>query len=219
MTAKRLDRQRWIRAALALSVATMLFNLLEGLVSIRFGWEDHSVALAGFGVDSLVEVASAALIYWRFRRDRGQEADAGSRKERLATRGIGGMLLALALGTAAGAVPPLLHHAPPGTTLPGLVISAVSLAVMFMLWRAKLRTASALDSPAMRSDAACSLACMRLSSVILLGSLLFWVSPRLWWCDAAAALLIASLIAKEGLEGVRASLHPEFSGGCGCGHD
>ena len=219
MTAERLDRQRWIGAAIALSAATMLFNLLEGLVSIRFGWEDHSVALAGFGVDSLVEVASAALIYWRFRRDPGLESGAGSRKERLATRGIGGMLLALAAGTAAGAVPPLLRHAPPGTTLPGLVISAASLAVMFVLWRAKVRTASALDSPAMRSDAACSLACMRLSSVILVGSGLFWMSPRLWWCDAAAALLISVLIAKEGLEGFRASFRPEFSGGCGCGHD
>lgn len=219
MTVDDPGRQRWIGVAVALSVSTMLFNLLEGLVSFRFGWEDHSVALAGFGADSLVEVASAALIYWRFRRDGGLGGEAGSRKERLATRGIGGMLLVLAAGTAAGAVPPLLHHAPPGTALPGLIISTASLGVMFLLWRAKVRTASALGSRAMRGDAACSLACMQLSSVILLGSLLFWMSPRLWWCDAAAALLISILIAKEGIEGFRASLRPEFPGGCGCGQD
>lgn len=219
MTLGGTDRQRWVGVAMALSMATMLFNLLEGMLAIRFGWEDHSVALAGFGVDSLVEVASAALIYWRFRRDGGLGGVAGSRKERLATRGIGGMLLVLAAGTAAGAVPPLLHHAPPETALPGLFISTASLGAMFLLWRAKVRTASVLNSRALRSDAACSRACMQLSSAILLGSLLFWISPRFWWCDAAAALLIASLIAKEGLEGVRASLHPEFSGGCGCGHD
>lgn len=210
-------RARWVEVAVGLALATMAFNLLEGAVSLWFGWEGHSVALSGFGGDSLVEVAAAALIYWRFRRDRGHEA--GAVRERLATRGIGGMLLALAGVTAAGSVLDLVHHARPGTTLPGVLISIASLAVMFVLWRAKLRTAAALESPAMRSDAACSLACMQLSTVLLGGSLLFWMAPRLWWVDAATALGVSALIAREGLESTRASFKPDFSGGCGCGHD
>ncbi len=205
--------------AIGLSVATMAFNLLEGGVSIGFGWADHSVALFGFGVDSLVEVAAAALIFWRFRNDRLLGHEAGAARERLATRGIGGMLLVLAGGTAVGATLDLTRHAAPETTLPGVLISVASLAVMFVFWRAKRRTAAALESPAMRSDAACSLACMQLSTVVLGGSLVFWMAPRLWWVDAVTALGVSALIAREGLESFRASLKPDFSGGCGCGHD
>jgi divalent metal cation (Fe/Co/Zn/Cd) transporter len=214
-----MDRARWVRFALALAVITMGFNLLEGLVSIGFGWEDQSLALFGFGVDSLVEVASAALIYWRFRQDGDLARAASSGRERLATRSIGIMLLVLAAGTAAGAALQLASHRHPGTTLPGILVSLVSLAAMFLLWRGKTRAAAALDSRAMKSDASCSLACMQLSSVLLVGSLLFWWSPRLWWVDAVTALVVSALIAQEGWSGFRASLKPDFSGGCGCEHD
>lgn len=213
------DRIHWVRWALTLSAITMGFNLLEGLVSIGFGWEDQSVALFGFGVDSLVEVASAALIYWRFRLDADLAAKQSSARERLATRAIGIMLLILAAGTTLGSVLQLISHRHPGTTVPGIVVSLVSLTAMFLLWRSKLRTAVALDSRALRSDAACSFACMQLSLVILVGSLLFWWSPHLWWVDAATALVVSALIAKEGWGGFRASLAIDFSGGCGCHHD
>jgi divalent metal cation (Fe/Co/Zn/Cd) transporter len=213
------DRTKWVRFALALSAITMGFNFLEGLVSIAFGWADQSVALFGFGVDSLVEVASAALIYWRFRQDGALARAQSSERERLATRSIGIMLLILAVGTAVGAALQLASHRHPGTTLPGILVSLVSLAAMFLLWRGKVRTAAILDSRAMKSDAACSLACMQLSSVLLMGSLLFWWSPRYWWVDAVTALAVSALIAQEGWSGFRASLRPDFSGGCGCGHD
>ncbi len=74
----------------------------------------------------------------------------------------------------------------------------------------------ALDSRALASDAACSLACMKLSSVLLAGSLLFILWPRLWWLDGAAAIVLAVLIGREGWEMVRASLDETFEGGCGC---
>ncbi|WP_285568656.1 cation transporter [Geothrix limicola] len=208
----------WVRRALALALLTMGFNLLEGLVSIGFGWEEQSIALFGFGVDSLVEVAAAALIYWRFRHDGALLDQQAARRERLATRFIGIMLLLLAGGTALGSILQLLSHRHPGTTLPGVIVSLVSLLAMFLLWRGKVRTAAALDSRAMMSDAACSLACMQLSTVLLIGSLLFWRWPSLWWVDAATALVVAALIAREGWGGFHASLQPDFSGGCGCGH-
>lgn len=219
MIEDRSERTKWVGVAIWLSIVTMAFNLLEGLVSIWFGWEDHSVALFGFGGDSLVEVASAALIYWRFRNDRDLGREAGFERERTATRGIGGMLLVLAGGTVVGSILQLVNHKHPETTIPGVFVSLASLLVMFVLWRSKVRTAAALNSHAMRSDAACSFACMQLSLVVLFGSLLFWISPRLWWVDALTALIISVLIAKEGMESYHASLEPDFSGGCGCGHD
>jgi divalent metal cation (Fe/Co/Zn/Cd) transporter len=211
-------RTHWVRWALVLSVITIGFNLLEGLVSIGFGWEDQSIALFGFGVDSLIEVASAGLIYWRFHQDEDLGERQTPHRERLATRSIGVMLLLLAAGTALGSVLQLLSHRHPGTTVPGVIVSLVSLAAMFLLWQSKHKTAIALDSRAMKSDAACSFACMQLSSVVLVGSLLFWWSPGLWWMDGATALIVSMLIAKEGWSGFHASFQPDFSGGCGCEH-
>jgi divalent metal cation (Fe/Co/Zn/Cd) transporter len=139
--------------------------------------------------------------------------------ERKATLIIGGLFVVLALLVVLGAVLQLAAGKHPPTTLPGLVISSLSLLFMFFLWRAKLRAAAALDSATLKSDAACSLACIQLSLVLFAGSLLFLVSPRLGWMDAAAALLLALLIGREGLQGIRAARDPHFTGGCGCGQD
>ena len=191
----------------------MLYNLIEGGVSIAFGVSEASVALWGFGVDSLVEVGSAVAVLWRLRGDLRARA---SERERRANRFIGGLFLLLATSVALGAVQQLLQRAHPATTLPGGVIATLSLSFMFFLWRAKVRVAEALDSATLRSDAACSLACLRLSGVLLLGSLLFLLHPTLWWVDAVAALVLALLIAQEGRSILRASRHPNFTGGCGC---
>ena len=70
----------------------------------------------------------------------------------------------------------------------------------------------------MAKDAGCSLACFQLSAVLLVGSLVFWVAPALWWADAVAALVLAFFIGREGFETVRAARREDFSGGCGCSH-
>ena len=89
---------------------------------------------------------------------------------------------------------------------------------MVFLWRAKLRVAQALDSATVAADAACSRACIQLSAVLFVGSLVFLLAPALWWVDAAAALALSLLIAREGWDMVRAARSPAFTGGCGCGH-
>ena len=209
MTEKPVD---WRRRALWLSGITIAYNLVEGLVSMAFGWADDSVALFGFGADSFIEVASALLVLWKL-------LDHGNlERERKATRGIGWLFLFLALGIAGGAILQLTARTHPPTTVPGLIISALSLSFMAFLWRAKLKTAKALDSATVEADAACSLACIQLSVVLFLGSLLFLLAPALWWVDAAAALGLALLIGKEGLGMVRAARSAAFTGGCGCGH-
>jgi divalent metal cation (Fe/Co/Zn/Cd) transporter len=194
----------------------VLYNLAEGGVSIAFGTADDSVALWGFGADSLIEVASAVLVMARLRH--GFAAPA-TEAERRATLGIGGLFVLLALVVTAGALLQLGSGSHPATTVPGLVIAALSLAFMVFLWRAKRAAATALDSAALRSDAACSRACIQLSLVLFAGSLLFLLTPRLWWVDGAAALLLALLIGREGLESIRAARDPGFTGDCGCGHD
>jgi len=178
---------------------------------MAFGWAGDSVALFGFGADSFIEVASALLVLWRL-MDHANPA-----RERKATLGIGGLFLLLALGMAGGAVLQLYSRVHPPTTLPGLVISVLSLSFMAFLWRAKLKTARALDSATLAADAACSLACLQLSVVLFAGSLAFLLAPALWWVDAAAGLGLAILIAREGWGMVRAARSEDFNGACGFG--
>ena len=207
---------RWERRAWFLAWFTILYNLLEGAVSIAFGVSGDSVALWGFGLDSLIEVASAMVVLARLRK--GFNAP-GTESERRAVLAIGVLFVLLAVVVLSGAILQLASRRHPPTTLPGVVIASLSLAFMFFLWRAKTLAAGALDSAALKSDAACSLACIQLSTVLLAGSLVFMLDPSLWWLDGAAACLLSLLILKEGLEGIRAARSAGFTGGCGCGHD
>ncbi|HJW09621.1 MAG TPA: cation transporter [Holophagaceae bacterium] len=209
-------RDAWTRYAVGLAVFTVAYNLVEGLVSMGFGWAGDSVALFGFGADSFIEVGSALLILWRLRVEAEGCAASLLQRERRAAKGIGLLLLALAAGAAGGALLQLAGHRHPETTLPGLLVALLSLSFMYFLWREKRKAARALDSRALEADAACSFACMQLSGVLFTGSLVYLLLPRLWWADAAAALLLSAFIAKEGWETVRAASKEDFSGGCGC---
>jgi divalent metal cation (Fe/Co/Zn/Cd) transporter len=201
--------------ARTLALVTIAYNLVEGLISMGFGASGDSIALFGFGADSFIEVGSACLVLWRLSATSGC-ATTRLQRERKATRGIGILFVLLAIGIALGSVLQLSTHRHPATTLPGVVISLASLAGMAWLWNAKRRAAAALDSPTLTSDAACSLACIQLSAVLFAGSLLFLLLPALWWVDALAALVLAGFIGREGVQGIRATLRPDFDGGCGC---
>lgn len=210
-----MNRQELVGRVILLSWFTVAYNLLEGLVSVYFGVSEGSMALAGFGADSFIEVFSAALVLWRFRAETAG-ACVPVERERRATLGIGALFVALAAATAAAAVLQLREGSHPETTVPGLVISAASLGFMLFLWRAKLRLARELDSATVLKDAACSLACIKLSAVLFAGSLLFLAHPALWRADAAAAAALSLLIGLEGVETIRAALRSDFAGGCGC---
>lgn len=205
-----------VQKAKWLAYFTIGYNLLEGVISIALGLKEESFALAGFGVDSLVEVASAVLVVWRLRSDFDRESIISLASEKKATFGIGGLFLILALITATAAVVQLVESKHPDSTIPGILVSIVSLSFMFFLWKAKLNVAKALDSKTLAADAACSLACIQLSGVLLAGSLVFWLAPSLWWADAVAALGISILVTKEGWETILASRKEDFQGGCGC---
>lgn len=211
-----IDRQPLVRRALLLSWFTIAYNLVEGAVAIFFGISDDSMALAGFGADSFIEVFSAMLVLWRLRSEAGVSSILSTDRERKATLGIGALFVLLASVTAVSAFLQVRNARHPETTVPGLVISLLSLSFMVFLWRAKLRVAEGLDSSTVLKDADCSLACIKLSAVLLLGSLMFQIAHELWWADAAAAALLAVLIMQEGVGTIRNALRPEFTGGCGC---
>ena len=218
-----------LRRARALAWITVAWNLVEGLVSVAFGLKSDSLSLFGFGLDSFVEVGSALLVLWRLghggstspSQGEGEHAQRAIRgganpRERTAAKGIGALFLLLAVSVAYGAAHRLVTHEAPETSLPGLAISLASLAFMAWLWRAKRQVAATSCSPTLSADAACSLACIQLSLVLLAGSLLFLVAPKLWWADAAASLVLAVLIGKEGWSLRRAASREDFAGGCGC---
>ena len=212
------DLEIWTKRALWLAGLTIAYNVAEGIVAIGFGWGEESVSLFGFGIDSLIEVGSASLVMWRFRGEQNLAPGPGKLRERRATLGIGCLFVGLALVVAVGAVLQVVTRAHPETTVPGIVVAALSLAFMGWLWRAKRRVAEALNSATVAKDASCSLVCLQLSAVVLAGSVTYALLPVLWWADAVAALLLAVFIAREGVETIRASRREDFDGGCGCSH-
>lgn len=217
MTATTLDaNEEWVGRALLLAWVTIVYNVIEGAVAITFGVSDDSVALFGFGADSLIEVASASIVMWRFRGEAGRGPTINAQRERRATMAIGALFVVLAVVMATSSVAQLVAQAHPETTLPGLVISALSLSLMLFLWRAKLKAGRALASPTVLGDAGCTLACFKLSAVLFAGSLIFLIAPSLWWVDSVAAIVLGVLIAREGAETIQEARKPEFSGGCGC---
>lgn len=205
-----------VQRALFLSWFTVGYNLIEGVVSIAFGVSEESLSLAGFGVDSLIEVASAALVLWRFRGESKCGDGISIEREQKATLGIGILFLILSFLTAIAALIQLIKEGHPETTLPGIVISLLSLSFMFFLWNAKKKLAIELDSKTVAKDADCSMACIKLSAVLFVGSLLFLILPQFWWADSVAALILSFLVGKEGWETVSLAQREDFSGGCGC---
>jgi divalent metal cation (Fe/Co/Zn/Cd) transporter len=172
---------------------TLLYNLVEAAVCAYFGTQDRALSLLGFGGDSLIEAASGMVLIWSF-RDHSKHSHAAHRL-------ISVLLLALALFLALSAWFSFSKPAAEGpkSGLPGILISLVSLLVMFWLYRQKIAVAQALNSAALKADAFCTLSCMWLSGLLLLGSAAFAGTGKAWF-DAATTLAMAVLIAREGAE-------------------
>ncbi|MBL7715859.1 MAG: cation transporter [Bdellovibrionales bacterium] len=183
-----------IKKAKALAIFTIVYNLIEGIISVYFGIEENSVSLAGFGVDSFIEVFSAMIVFWKIS---GHETSAN--KEKIALRGIGLLFMVLAVTTFGSAIYQLISGKHPDTTIPGILVSTISLSFMFWLWRAKKKVGEALNDAVILGDAACSLACIQLSVVLFAGSIAYWIFPNLWWADGVAAVTLTYFIAKEGI--------------------
>lgn len=198
------ERPRLLRAGLLLALATIAWNVVEGVVGIAAGLAAGSVALVGFGLDSFIETASAGVLAWRLQIERGGgSGERAEHAERTAGRIAGSLLIALAAWLVFDAARRLLGHGPePHESRFGLALTAVSLAVMPFLGWAKLRVARRLRSGALRADAYESFACAWLSLTTFAG-LALNAAFGWTWADPLAALVLVPLIVREGLEGLR----------------
>jgi divalent metal cation (Fe/Co/Zn/Cd) transporter len=183
-------RIRWIVAA------TIAYNVIEAVVAIAAGTVASAAALIGFGLDSIVEVLSAAAVAWQF------AAPDPHRRERAALRLIALSFFGLALFVTIDAGRALLGLAEPEHSPVGIALAAVSLAVMPLLSWFERRTGTELGSASAVADSKQTLICSYLSAALLAGlllnSLLGWA-----WADSVAALAIAAFAVREGVEAWR----------------
>lgn len=207
----RLDRPALVRRSRRLNYFTMAYNSLEGVLSIAVGALSGSVALIGFGLDSLIELTAGVAALWRLRAD----ADLLQRErvERQAHRLVGLCFLLLAAYVGVEAVRALIGRTAPAHTWVGIVIAFASLIVMPFLARAKRTIALALNSGALAAEATQTMVCTYLSA-ILLGGLLLNALVGWWWADPIAALIMVPLLIWEGVEALRG----RSACGDGCAH-
>jgi divalent metal cation (Fe/Co/Zn/Cd) transporter len=194
------DRSAAVRRGRLLEYLTLGWNSLEAVVALISGLLAGSIALVGFGLDSVIEVCSGAVLLWRLSADAHHERR--ERAEQLALRLVGISFLALTAYVAYEALASLVRHHPPEKSPVGIALAIASLIAMPLLARAKRRVARALDSGAMHADSRQTDICAYLSAILLgglvLNALLGW-----WWADPVAGLIMTPLIAREALEALR----------------
>ena len=195
-----LDRAALVHRGRRLEYFTITWNAIEGLLSVAMGMVAGSISLVGFGLDSFIEVTSGSVLLWRMSVD--ADVDQREASEKQAVRIVGICFLLLAVYIAYESVVDLLSKRPPEHSLPGTVLACVSLVVMPLLSGAKRNVGRALGSAAMRADAKQTEFCAYLSA-ILLGGLLLNAVFGLWWADPVAAIIMAPIIAKEGVDGLQ----------------
>jgi len=185
--------------ALWLAIFTVFYNITEGVISIFFGASNEALTLFGFGVDSFIEVMSGIGILAMVIRIRQNPDAPRSRFEITALRVTGTAFYLLAVGLGASAVYNLFTAHKPETTLPGLIISVISIAMMWALVAGKRKVGRALNSVPILADANCTLVCIYMSVILLVSSLIYAVTG-FGFVDSIGALGLIYFSVKEGRE-------------------
>src|SRR6266849_2352435 len=200
-----------IQAGIRVEWLTIVWMTFEALVSIGAGLASRSIALIGFGVDSVFELVSAGILLWRLRLEpvgavattsRGQSA------ERQASRIVGWSLILLAVYVAGQSAYNLWTHAVSESSPVGIAMAVATFFVMPWLIRTKRKVASAINSPALKGDAACGVVCVYMAATLLAGLVLQAVFGW-WWADPVAALGIVYFVVREGREVLAAQSTPD----------
>lgn len=182
-----------------LEYLTIGWNAVEAAVSIAAGIFAGSIALVGFGLDSVIETTSGAALLWRLRLD---DSERREHAEKTALRIVGVCFVLLAAYVAYDSGISLWRREKPEHSIPGIAIAVASLIAMPWLARAKRKVARLLKSRALQADSRQTDICAYLSAILLAGlllnALLGW-----WWADPVAALVMVPLIAHEGIEALR----------------
>lgn len=200
VTLQSRNRADLVRRGRYLEYFTIAYNSLEGLIAVAAGLLAGSIALVGFGFDSLIEVTSGAVLLWRLHADLDEERR--ERIEAISLRIVGACFVLLAIYVSYDSVKSLIWREAPQESIVGIVLAAVSLIVMPLLVRAKRKVARGIKSAALMADSKQTELCTYLSA-ILLGGLLLNALFGWWWADPAAALVMVPIIVKEGIEGLR----------------
>lgn len=206
------------RRAQHLAVFTILYNIVEGVVSTAMGYSDETLALFGFGVDSFIESISGVGVYVMIRRiaDSAERLSTSEQTEfeKQALRITGWSFYGLSLMLAVTVLIILVEHKAPESTFWGVVISAVSIVVMSALVLAKRTVGRELKSAPILADANCTLVCIYMSIAVLISSAVYELTAFAY-ADAIGALAIIWFSVSEGRECfAKAKGHQ-----CGCEHE
>jgi len=198
-TMTRASINKYWQYALWLALFTIFYNFAEGLISMYFGAQDETLTLFGFGIDSFIEVLSGIGILAMVLRIRQNTDAPRSSFERTALHMTGTAFYLLAVGLGATAIYNLFTAHQPTTTLPGLIISLISMAVMWILVLGKRKVGRTLGSSPILADANCTLICIYMS-VILLASSLIYQFTGFGFIDSLGAFGLIYFSVKEGKE-------------------
>jgi divalent metal cation (Fe/Co/Zn/Cd) transporter len=184
-----------VRRGLLLEYLTIAWSVLSAAVATVAGIAAGSIALVGFGLDSVIEVFAGAVVVWQLRGTTGG-------RDRPALRLIGGAFLLLAAYVLVQALRSLLTQSRPEDSVAGIALTAGALVVMALLGTAKSRTGTTLGNPVLLTEAKVTLIDAGLAATLLAG-LVFNAAVGWWWADPLAALFLVALAVKEGLEALR----------------
>jgi len=208
------SKESLFQMAIFLAIFTVIYNVIEGIVSVYFGQEGETLALFGFGLDSFVEVISGIGIWHMVMRIRKIGDEHRDHFEKRALKITGSAFYLLFIGLVISSIYNLISGARPETTFWGIVISGISILVMWWLMRTKYKVGKDLQSDAIIADANCTKACMQLSFILLASSLgyeLFNIGSL----DAIGSLFIAGIAFREGRESFEKA---ENQNSCSCEH-
>jgi len=205
-----------IRKAFTLSLITIFYNIAEGLISVYFGASDDALALLGFGVDSFVEVISGIGIAHMILRMKYSKIETRDTFEKTALRITSTAFYLLAFGLIIGSVLNIINDVKPESTLPGIIIAAISILTMYWLMTSKLKVGKALNSDAIIADANCTKTCFYLSFILLAASGLYELF-NIAYFDILGSLGIAYFAFKEGREAFEKAKSGNLL--CSCEHD
>ena len=196
-------RAALVREAFRLEYLTIAWMVIEAAVAIGAAVAAGSITLLAFGIDSLIELASAVVLIWRLTVELRRGQSFAESAERAASRIGGALLFALAAYIVVAAGWSLWMRQGASFSWPGLVVSLAAMPVMWVLSRRKLRIADALGSRSLRTDAVESITCGWLSFVVVIG-LIAQLTLGAWWIDSVTSLAIVWLLIKEGREAWKA---------------
>jgi len=195
-----MNADRLYRKGLRLEYFTVAYNFLEAIVSIVFGNIAGSIALVGFGLDSIIESLSGLVLIWRLGQHGKISAAAEERLEKRATKFVAVTFFILGVYVLVQSVRKLIVQDIPEPSLPGMIIAAVSVIVMPLLMWQKYKTGKQIGSRALVADSKETLACAFLSVALLLGLGANYISG-FWQADPIVGLIITAFLFREGWEG------------------